>query len=60
LFQCIREVYSGKYFIPPSVATKLAGRQSVEDLTPANWKCSGCWRKANRTNSSPRLCPSPK
>jgi two-component system NarL family response regulator len=34
LFQCIREVYAGKYFIPPSVATKLAGRQSVEDLTP--------------------------
>ena len=34
LFQCIREVYAGKFFIPPSVATKLAGRQSVEDLTP--------------------------
>jgi DNA-binding NarL/FixJ family response regulator len=34
LFQCIREVHSGKYFMLPGVAAKLAGRQSAEELTP--------------------------
>ena len=34
LFHCIREVHAGKFFIPPGVAAKLAGRQSMEDLTP--------------------------
>ena len=34
LFRCIREVHAGKYFIPPGVAAKLAGRQSAEELTP--------------------------
>jgi two-component system NarL family response regulator len=34
LFQCIRAVHAGKFFVPPGVAAKLASRQSVEDLTP--------------------------
>lgn len=34
LFQCIREVHAGKYFLLPNVAAKLAGRQSAEELTP--------------------------
>lgn len=34
LFYCIHEVHAGRYFIPPAVAAKLAGRQSAEDLTP--------------------------
>lgn len=34
LFHCIHEVHAGRYFIPPAVAAKLAGRQSSEDLTP--------------------------
>ena len=33
LFHCIREVHAGRFFISPSVAAKLAGRQSGEDLT---------------------------
>jgi two-component system NarL family response regulator len=33
LFQCIREVHAGKFFIPPGVAAKLAGRQAAEELT---------------------------
>lgn len=34
LFQCIREVSAGRYFLLPAVAAKLAGRQSAEELTP--------------------------
>lgn len=34
LFQCIREVHAGRYFLLPNVAAKLAGRQSAEELTP--------------------------
>jgi DNA-binding NarL/FixJ family response regulator len=34
LFQCIREVHAGKYFLLPNVAAKLAGRQSADELTP--------------------------
>ena len=34
LFQCIRAVHAGKYFLLPNVAAKLAGRQSVDELTP--------------------------
>jgi DNA-binding NarL/FixJ family response regulator len=33
LFHCIREVHAGKYFLPPEVAAKLAGRQPVAELT---------------------------
>ncbi len=33
LFQCIREVHAGRFFIPPGVAAKLAGRQTGEELT---------------------------
>ncbi len=33
LFQCIREVHAGKFFVPPPIAAKLAGRQAVEELT---------------------------
>ena len=34
LFHCIREVHAGKYFLPPEVAAKLAGRQPAVELTP--------------------------
>lgn len=34
LFRCIREVHAGKFFLPPEVAAKLAGRQPAIDLTP--------------------------
>ena len=34
LFHCIREVHAGKYFLPPEVAAKLAGRQPTVGLTP--------------------------
>src|SRR5882724_11545826 len=34
LFQCIREVHSGKTFLPPAVAAKLAERLPTEELTP--------------------------
>lgn len=34
LFHCIREVNAGRFVIPPAVAAKLAGRQSIEELTP--------------------------
>jgi DNA-binding NarL/FixJ family response regulator len=34
LFHCIREVHAGRFVIPPAIAAKLAGHQSVEDLTP--------------------------
>ena len=34
LFQCIREVHAGKYFLLPNVAAKLAGRQCADELTP--------------------------
>jgi DNA-binding NarL/FixJ family response regulator len=33
-FHCIREVHAGRFVIPPSVAAKLAVRQSIEELTP--------------------------
>lgn len=33
LFHCIREVQAGKYFLPPEVAAKLAGRQPLVALT---------------------------
>ena len=33
LFHCIREVHAGKYFLPPEVAAKLAGRQPAVELT---------------------------
>lgn len=33
LFHCIREVHAGKYFLPPEVAAKLAGRQPLVALT---------------------------
>ncbi len=33
LFHCIREVHAGKYFLPPEVAAKLAGRQPADELT---------------------------
>jgi DNA-binding NarL/FixJ family response regulator len=34
LFHCIREVHAGRTVIPPAIAAKLAGHQSVEQLTP--------------------------
>lgn len=34
LFRCIREVHAGKFYLPPEVAAKLAGRQPAIDLTP--------------------------
>jgi DNA-binding NarL/FixJ family response regulator len=34
LFHCIREVYAGRFVIPPAIAAKLAGHQSAEQLTP--------------------------
>ncbi len=34
LFQCIREVHSGKTFVPPAIAAKLAERLPTEELTP--------------------------
>jgi DNA-binding NarL/FixJ family response regulator len=34
LFHCIREVQAGRFFIPPAIAAKLAGHQSIEELTP--------------------------
>ena len=34
LFHCIREVHAGKYFLPPEIAAKLAGRQPAAELTP--------------------------
>ena len=34
LFQCIREVHAGRYFLLPNVAAKLAGRQCADELTP--------------------------
>jgi len=34
LFQCIREVHSGRTFLPPTVAAKLAERLPAEELTP--------------------------
>ena len=33
LFRCIREVHAGRFFLPPNVAAKLAGRQCGEELT---------------------------
>ena len=33
LFHCIREVHAGKFVIPPAIAAKLAGHQSIEELT---------------------------
>jgi two-component system NarL family response regulator len=33
LFHCIREVHAGKYFLPPEVAAKLAGRQPSVAMT---------------------------
>ena len=33
LFHCIREVHAGRFFLPPGVAAKLAGRQCAEELT---------------------------
>lgn len=33
LFHCIREVHAGKYYLPPEVAAKLAGRQPAVELT---------------------------
>lgn len=34
LFQCIREVHSGRTFVPPAIAAKLAERLPTEELTP--------------------------
>ena len=34
LFHCIREVHAGRFVIPPAIAAKLAGHQSIEELTP--------------------------
>ncbi len=34
LFQCIREVHSGRTFLPPAVAAKLAERLPTEELSP--------------------------
>jgi DNA-binding NarL/FixJ family response regulator len=34
LFHCIREVHAGKFVIPPAIAAKMAGHQSIEELTP--------------------------
>src|SRR6266436_2875761 len=34
LFQCIREVHTGKTFLPTVIATKLAERLPAEGLTP--------------------------
>ena len=34
LFQCIREVHSGRMFVPPAIAVKLAERLPAEELTP--------------------------
>jgi DNA-binding NarL/FixJ family response regulator len=34
LFQCIRDVHSGKTFVPPAIACKLAERLNAEALTP--------------------------
>jgi len=34
LFQCIREVHAGRYFLLPNVAAKLAGRQCADEVTP--------------------------
>ncbi|HEX4348755.1 MAG TPA: response regulator transcription factor [Verrucomicrobiae bacterium] len=34
LFQCIREIHSGKTYIPPAIAAKLAERMPAEALTP--------------------------
>lgn len=33
LFECIREVYAGKMFVPPAIAAKLAERLPAEELT---------------------------
>ncbi len=33
LFQCIREIYAGKMFVPPAIAAKLAERLPAEELT---------------------------
>jgi two-component system NarL family response regulator len=33
LFQCIREVYAGKMFVPLAIAAKLAERLPAEELT---------------------------
>jgi two-component system NarL family response regulator len=34
LFNCIREVHAGRFVIAPSVAAKLAGRHTLQELTP--------------------------
>jgi len=34
LFQCIRAVHTGRTFVPPAVAAKLAERLTAEELTP--------------------------
>jgi DNA-binding NarL/FixJ family response regulator len=33
LFQCVRDVHAGAFFLPPAVAAKLLARQPVEELT---------------------------
>jgi DNA-binding NarL/FixJ family response regulator len=33
MFQCIREVFAGKMFVPPAIALKLAERLPAEELT---------------------------
>jgi two-component system NarL family response regulator len=34
LFCCIREVHAGRFVIAPAVAAKLAGRHTLQELTP--------------------------
>src|SRR5258706_10422734 len=41
LFQCIREVHSGRTFLPPAVAAKLAERLPAEELTPRQLEVLG-------------------
>jgi len=41
LFQCIREVHAGRYFLLPDVAAKLACRQCADELTPRELEVLG-------------------
>jgi two-component system NarL family response regulator len=34
MFHCIREVHAGRFVIAPAVAAKLAGRHTLQELTP--------------------------
>jgi two-component system NarL family response regulator len=47
LFQCIREVHTGKTFLPTVIATKLAERLPAEGLTPREQEVLGLLAQGN-------------